>query len=105
MSAVPSIVIDGIDYVPVSSAPQQGDLSIVILQRGRVIVGRLTLDGDYGVLTDAQCVRRWGTTAGLGQLAKEGPQENTTLDPQPVTRFHVLTSVEIIACDEAAWSK
>lgn len=105
MSAVPSIVIDGIDYVPVSSAPQQGDLSIVILQRGRVIVGRLTLDGDYGVLTDAQCVRRWGTTAGLGQLAAQGPQENTTLDPQPVTRFHVLTSVEIIACNEAAWAK
>ncbi len=105
MSTVPSIVIDGIDYVPVSSAPQQGDLSIVILQRGRVIVGRLTLAGDYGVLTDAQCVRRWGTTDGLGQLAAQGPQENTTLDPQPVTRFHVLTSVEIIACNEAAWAK
>lgn len=100
-----TITVNGVDYVPASQAPKQGDLSIVILQRGRVIVGRLTLDGDYGTLTDAQCVRRWGTTAGLGQLATEGPQLNTQLDPQPTTRFHVLTTVEIIACNEEAWAK
>lgn len=98
-----SIIIDGTEYVPANQAPKQGDLSIVILQRGRVLVGRLTLDGDYGTLTDVACVRRWGTTAGLGQLAAKGPQPDTVLDPQPTTRFHVLTSVEIIACESGAW--
>jgi len=97
------ININGVDYAPVN--PTDGVWSIVILQRGRVLVGRLTLDGDYGTLTDAKCIRRWGTTAGLGQLATEGPQAETKLDPQPTTRFHVLTSVEIIACNPEVWSQ
>lgn len=104
-TASKAITINGVDYVPAHQAPQRGDLSIVILQRGRVIVGRLTLDGDYGTLTDTQCIRRWGTTDGLGQLATQGPQANTKLDPQPTTRFHVLTTVEIIACNPEAWAK
>ena len=32
-------------------------------------------------LTDASCVRVWGTTAGLGELALRGPTPNTKLDP------------------------
>jgi hypothetical protein len=98
-----TITVDGITYVPETTAPKQGDMSIVILQRGRVVVGRLTIDGDYGTLTDAQCVRYWGTAAGLGELAMNGPTSTTKLDPQPTTRFHVLTSVEIIACAEGVW--
>ena len=46
-----SITVNGVDYVPADQAPTQGDLSIVILQRGRVLIGNLTLDGDYGTLT------------------------------------------------------
>lgn len=28
----------------------------------------------------SRCIRRWGTTAGLAQLAAEGPQTETVLD-------------------------
>ena len=32
-------------------------------------------------LTDASCIRIWGTTAGLGEIALRGPTPNTKLDP------------------------
>lgn len=32
-------------------------------------------------LTDASCIRNWGTTAGLGQIAFAGPTASTKLDP------------------------
>jgi hypothetical protein len=32
-------------------------------------------------LTDASCIRTWGTTAGLGEIALRGPTKNTKLDP------------------------
>lgn len=104
-SPASTITVDGVAYVRGDLAPAPGDLHIVILQRGRVVVGNLTIDGDYGTLINAACVRRWGTTAGLGQLASQGPQKDTKLDPQPATKFHVLTSVEIIACNAEAWAK
>jgi hypothetical protein len=37
-------------------------------------------DADWCVIEDASAVRRWGTTKGLGELAANGPLENTKLD-------------------------
>lgn len=31
-------------------------------------------------LTDASCIRIWGTSAGLGEIALKGPTKNTKLD-------------------------
>lgn len=58
--------------------------TIVIATSGFVFVGNLTEVqspcGWYTRLEDAACVRRWGTTAGIGQLALSGPTKDTVLD-------------------------
>lgn len=76
---------------------------IVILQRGWVFVGDLTRIGDECALQNAACVRRWGTTKGLGEIAINGPTANTELEPCPTVRFHWLTCVGIIECVEGKW--
>ena len=55
--------------------------TIVVLQRGWVVVGDLW-ESQTGIkLDNASVIRRWGTTKGLGQLALEGPQAETQLEP------------------------
>jgi len=86
---------------PVESRP----LRICILERGRIVVGRVTLEDNYLVIHDASCIRRWGTTAGLGEIATGGPTADTVLDPQPTTRVHELRVVEQIDCEVTSWNK
>lgn len=82
-----------------------GTIKIVILQRGWVVIGRYEEDGDYGILTNASVIRRWGTSKGLGELALNGKQSETVLDKAGTVRFQKLTSVAVIDCDETAWKK
>lgn len=80
-------------------------IRIVIAQRGWVWIGRVTR-GDDGqiVITAAKNVRRWGTTAGLGELATDGPQPATRLDPAGTVRIHELAVVAQLDADEATWA-
>lgn len=59
------------------------DKRIVVLTSGWVFVGDYYKSeaGKPAFLTDASNVRRWGTTAGLGELALNGPTKDTVLDP------------------------
>jgi hypothetical protein len=81
-----------------------GNVAIAILQRGWVMVGRLSRAGDQVHLENASVIRRWGTTNGLGELATEGPKQNTVLDPTGKVQFHELTAIAIISCQEDKWS-
>ena len=81
------------------------EIKIVILQRGWVVIGRYSDDGDYGILNDAYVIRSWGTSKGLGELALEGKQSDTKLDKTGIVRFHKLTSVALIDCIDAKWNK
>jgi len=76
---------------------------IVVLQRGWIVVGKFELNGNYVTLTDAKVIRKWGTSKGLGELAMNGATSETTFDPQPDTRFHILTTIEIIDCNDVCW--
>lgn len=76
---------------------------IVILQRGWVMVGKLQKKGEYFKLLNGSVIRRWGTSSGLGQLAKEGKQSETVLEPTPETSFHELTMIGAIKCVAAKW--
>ena len=53
---------------------------IVVAIQGFVFVGIYKQEDDLVKLTDASCIRRWGTTAGLGQLAVQGKQRETVMD-------------------------
>lgn len=77
---------------------------IVIAQRGWVFVGDVERSGDDVTITKAQCIRRWGTTKGLGELAKEGPKKNTVLDDMGTVRLHVLAVVASLDCEESKWA-
>ncbi len=55
---------------------------IFVVEAGFVFVcDNATLNGSDWTLEGAQVIRRWGTTAGLGQIALSGPTKNTVLDP------------------------
>lgn len=98
-----TISIDGIEYAPVQA---EGDIKIVILQRGWVMVGKFERKGSDCKLHNSSVIRSWGTTKGLGELAKDGPTSTTKLDPNNgVVEFDYLTIVATISCDQKSWKK
>lgn len=76
---------------------------IVIAQRGWVFVGDVERSGDDVTINGAQCIRRWGTTKGLGELAANGPQISTVLDDMGTVRLHALAVVASIDCEAGKW--
>ena len=86
-----------------STAEANGDIRIVILQRGWVAVGRFFQKGKDCWLEDASIVRKWGTKEGLGELAEKGPLSETKLDKCNTIKFHELTVVATIDCEASAW--
>jgi hypothetical protein len=108
-SEINEIKVNGVDYVRKDSCPEkkyEGDVKIVILQRGWVYVGRYNVNMETSMceLNSAYCIRVWGTTKGLSEL-KDGPTSTTKLDPAGRVVFHLLTTIAIIDCAGDAWKK
>jgi len=99
-----TIQINGVEYV-MKDELKSSEIKIVILQRGWVVIGRFREDSEYGYLTDAYVIRRWGTSEGLGELALKGKQSETKLEKTGLVKFHKLTSVALIDCDFNKWDK
>ena len=78
-------------------------LQIAVLDRGFVYVGLVTRLADGIVIHHAQCIRRWGTSKGLGELALSGPQEQTKLDATGTVRAPMTSVMHLIDCNAAAW--
>lgn len=95
-----SITLNGIEYTPVTT---QGDIKIMILQRGFVYVGRVTRNGDQVTISCAQNIRQWGTKRGLGEIAAAGPTEKTVMDPAGTVTCHALGVVAELSCDQGKW--
>lgn len=72
---------------------------IVICQRGFVYAGDVSREGDYLVLRDAVNIRRWGTSRGLGELAKGGATSETKSDAVGTVRVHQLAVVAMLDCE------
>ena len=79
-------------------------MEIVVLDRGWVYVAREVVESDKQLrLEGARCIRRWGTTEGLAQLANEGPQPKTKLEPECVVTAERSSVMHRIECRSAVW--
>lgn len=98
------VLIDGEEFVPLAEIELRPTVKqIVVLQRGWVVIGEVSRDGEDVTISEASVIRRWGTTRGLGELALEGPKANTVLDPAGTVRGHALGIVMTIDVDESKW--
>ena len=78
--------------------------AIVVLDRGFVYVGDVTVDDDWCVIENARNIRKWGTTKGLGQLALEGPTSETILDQAGVVRAPKRALIHLIETEASRWN-
>ena len=106
-TAIDRITVEGRDYVPVDSVSEiDGEIKIVLLQRGWVMVGVFERNGSDCQLHKASVIRKWGTTKGLGQIANDGPTNETVLDKcHGIVEFDYLTVIATIACRGDKWEK
>lgn len=77
--------------------------AIVVADRGFVYVGHVEIDDNFTIITDAKNIRKWGTTKGLGQLAVEGPQDETVLDLVGTVRVPSHAVISIIDTEAGKW--
>lgn len=91
-----TVMIDGVEFRRVDSP---SDVKILVLNRGWVVVGRPTTEGDYTTIHDCSVVRIWGATKGLGEIAEGGPTSKTILDKCPDVKVHVSQIVLTMNCD------
>lgn len=79
------------------AAPRAMGQNIIVLDRGFVYVGDVTIDGDFLRVTRCRNIRYWGTKEGLGELIN-GPLAETKLDEvgEIVAPMHAL--IHLVPC-------
>lgn len=83
----------------------KGEIEIVVLDRGWVVVGQVSIKGEEVVIKKGHVIRRWGTTNGLGQIAQEGPTADTKLEAAPLIKTTLGAVVCRFGCDQDKWDK
>lgn len=78
-------------------------IQLAVVDNGFVYVGEVFFDGDYYVISCCKNVRNSGTTKGFGQLAFEGPQAQTCLDPCPPVTVPAARLCHLIQCNADVW--
>lgn len=80
---------------------------IVVLDRGFVYVGDVTVDRDWCVIRDARNLRIWGTDEGkpgLGYLAANGPTAKTKADSVGTVRAPLRAVITLIDTEASKWN-
>lgn len=84
-------------------------INIYVMEERWVIVGVVTARSACGMKTTlgkSATVRVWGTSQGLGELARSGPLGGTRLDAEPEgVVINERFVMRIIPCDMEAWKK
>jgi hypothetical protein len=99
-TSIETIKINGVDYVRADSVNTAVPLSqkrIVIADRGWVFVGDCQ-DHEDGTVTITNCknIRRWGTTAGLGELVNGPIAGKTMADQYGTVRALPIAQINVI---------
>jgi len=93
-----SLAADEIERLRQKDSPYQ----IAVLDRGFVYIGRVKWNDDVLTITNAKCIRRWGTTKGLGELVN-GALPETILDTVGTIHVPVRSLIHLIDVVESAW--
>jgi hypothetical protein len=101
--------VNGVQYVRKDSVKTvkefDGDIKIVVLQRGWIYIGHFERNGNDCKLHNAYCIRIWGTTEGLPELVN-GVTSLTKLDKcEGIVEFDWLTVVHTITVNKSAWKQ
>ncbi len=78
-----------------------GEKRIIVVEGGWNFIANYSADGVVATLRNAQAIRYWGTTSGLGEIAAYGPTEKTRLDVYGTIEVPLSKVVFTIAC--AKW--
>ena len=98
-----TIKIDDMEYVRKDSVPlPDGDIQIVVLDRGFVYVGYTKIEGDFVVMRNAKNLRVWGTAKGLGELVS-GPLSGTKLDNVGTVKAPLRALISLINVEQSKW--
>lgn len=100
-----SIKIDDVEYIRKNTSVE-GDIKIVVLDRGYVYVGYVTepeTEGGMIIIKNAKNIRQWGTTKGLGELVN-GPLANTKLDNVGTVRAPARALISLIDVEQTKWN-
>lgn len=98
-----TISIDGVEYIRKDSvADTDGDIKIVVLDRGFVYVGYVTIEDEFVVIRHAKNIRYWGTKNGLGELVS-GPLAETKLDHAGTVRAAKRALISLIDVEQSKW--
>lgn len=93
-----TLTINGVEYVRKDSIPTQqaiGDCRIIVADRGWVFVGNCEDHPDGSVtITNCKNIRKWGTTAGLGELVN-GPRPATVADNYGTVRCLPVATIAV----------
>ena len=108
---IQEVEINGIKYIRKDSVKEsehknyEGDIKIVVLQRGWVYIGRFERTGNDCKLYNAYNIRVWGTTKGLPELVN-GATSSTKLDKcEGIVEFDWLTVIHTITVKSEAWKQ
>jgi hypothetical protein len=103
MSKPDSIKIDDVEYVRSDKQKSyEGDIKIVVADRGFVYIGIVTESDNFLTLNNAKNIRIWGTTKGLGELVN-GPLTNTKLDSVGNVKIPMRAVISIIDVEQSKW--
>lgn len=86
------------------TAGEAHGLALVVADRGFVWVGEAVTTEEFVEIKQARCVRRWGTSEGLNELALKGPLPNTKLDAAADLKVSRKALIAIIPCEAEKWA-